>query len=117
MPVAVARPGGEAIWYVLPVLWTTPYFLLRALYDGMSIPWKRRHCSVVRRLTPLLLGAGCVLSWRARGAGEEFAIRHCHVVIYCVKTALIAKPVGSSSFLCSQTVIVVSLWWLEKIAS
>ena len=92
MPVAVARPGGEAIWYVLPVLWTTPYFLLRALYDGMSIPWKRRHCSVVRRLTPQLLGAGCVLSWRARGAGEEFfAIRHCHVVIYCVKTALIAK--------------------------
>jgi len=31
-------------------------------YGGMSIPLQRRRCSLLRRLTPLLLGVGCILS-------------------------------------------------------
>ena len=59
-----------------------------ALY---GLPLQRRRCSVVRRLTPPLLGAGRVLSQRRRGAprvdesivqgvsscGAESAMQHC----------------------------------------
>jgi len=62
---AVARSfsGGEAIRYVLSVLWMTSYFPQYAgMSNGSDIPLQRRHCSVVHMLTHLLLGAGCVLS-------------------------------------------------------
>ena len=32
-------------------------------YEGTWIPLRRRLCVVVRSLTPLLLGVGCVQSW------------------------------------------------------
>ena len=48
---------GAVMCCVLPVLWMTSYF---PIVGPMEVCWHR--CSVVRRLTPLLLGVGCVLT-------------------------------------------------------
>ena len=53
--LARSSSGGVAVPFELPVLWVTSCFPMSLC--GLC----RRRCSVVRRLTPLLLGAGCVL--------------------------------------------------------
>jgi len=45
------------------------------LYGGMSLLLQRRRCSVVRRLKPLLLGTGCVVSWTTAGIKTRRALR------------------------------------------
>jgi len=58
LPVAVARSssGGVAIRRVLPVSLMTLCFV-NGPYRDMSIPLQRRRCSVLHRLTTLLLNA------------------------------------------------------------